>query len=347
MKRPAVLLAVLAFLVPAAAGRAGVGFGTIEESEEAKHAKAREQAEQYYKEGMQAVAEGNTERAVQRLLWVAKMGRQQVDSPYPEMAFNQLKVLAEQGARDLAVARELVAGEDMDAGLKELKRIARTYSGLWPAKEAGRFLGELDKDPRFQQALRSQSLQEDLDRARALEQEAEAILHPTPPAKVGAEGAGAEASPAASAAGSQGAAVSPETAAAPVETPTEPRPTTEPRPIGSGEPPMTEAARRAARLEKLLEAYALYERIVRQGAATETGREADAAMKRLQEDAAFADRLREVQAERQAREWLDLAVNYLRGGRLDLAREYFEKILGAYPDSPQAAEARAFLEDLK
>jgi len=337
MKRPAVLLAVLAFLVPAAAGRAGVGFGTIEESEEAKHAKAREQAEQYYKEGMQAVAEGNTERAVQRLLWVAKMGRQQVDSPYPEMAFNQLKVLAEQGARDLAVARELVAGEDMDAGLKELKRIARTYSGLWPAKEAGRFLGELDKDPRFQQALRSQSLQEDLDRARALEQEAEAILHPTPDAPGERDGERQVGLPPAEAGGS----------GAEPEPPAEPRPTTEPRPIGSGEPPMTEAARRAARLEKLLEAYALYERIVRQGAATETGREADAAMKRLQEDAAFADRLREVQAERQAREWLDLAVNYLRGGRLDLAREYFEKILGAYPDSPQAAEARAFLEDLK
>jgi len=346
MKRPAVLLAVLAVLVPAVAGRAGVGFGTIEESEEVKHAKAKEQAEQYYKEGMQAVAEGNTERAVQRLLWVAKMGRQRIDSPYPEMAFNQLKVLAEHGASDLAVARELVAGEGLDAGLKELKRIVRTYSGLWPAKEAGRFLRELEKDPRFQQALRSQSLQEDLDRARALEQEAEAILHPTTDAPGERDGERQVGLPPPEAGG--------------LGAEPEPQPTTEPRPSGSGESAggaptaaaetptqMTDEEREAARLQKLLEAYALYERIVRQGAATESGREAGAAMNRLQEDAAFADRLREVQAERQAREWLDLAVNYLRGGRLDLARKYFEKILGAYPDSPQAAEARAFLEDLK
>jgi len=33
--------------------------GTIEESEEVKHAKAKEQAEAYYKDGMQALAEGN------------------------------------------------------------------------------------------------------------------------------------------------------------------------------------------------------------------------------------------------------------------------------------------------
>ena len=320
MRRPVVLLAALVVLA-AGAARAGVGFGTIEESEEAKHAKAKEQAEQYYKEGMQALAEGNVERAVTRLLWVAKMGSQRIDSPYPEMAFNALKGLAEQGSRDLAVARELVAGEDMEAGLKELKRISRVYSGLWPAKEAGRFLRELEKDPRFQQALRSQSLQEDLERARALEQEAEAVLHPTPDALGEKENAQTGEFPPADTGGPEAAA----------ETPTE----------------MTDEERRAARLEKLLEAYALYERIVCQGAATESGREADAAMKRLQADAALAARLREVQAQRQAREWLDLAINYLRAGRADLAREYLEKIVKAYPDSPQADEARAFLKDLK
>jgi tetratricopeptide (TPR) repeat protein len=331
-------------VLAAGAARAGVGFGTIEESEEAKHAKAKEQAEQYYKEGMQALAEGNVERAVTRLLWVAKMGSQRIDSPYPEMAFNALKGLAEQGSRDLAVARELVAGEDMEAGLKELKRISRVYSGLWPAKEAGRFLRELEKDPRFQQALRAQSLQEDLERARALEQEAEALLHPTSDASGEGEQARPGESPPADAGASEVGA----------ETPTEPRPSGSGEsaggaPTAAAETPteMTDEERRAARLEKLLEAYALYERIVCQGAATESGREADAAMKRLQADAALAARLREVQAQRQAREWLDLAINYLRAGRADLAREYLEKIVKAYPDSPQADEARAFLKDLK
>ena len=170
-------LAVLASAGPRRAG-AGVRMGTIEETEEAKHAKAKEQAKAYYKDGMQALAEGNVARAVQRLLWVAKMGRMRIDSPYPEQAFEQLKILADRGAKDLAVARELVAGEDHAAGVKELRRITRVYLGLAPAKEAGRLLRELEKDPAFREAVLAQGLADDFEKARALEAEAEAILHP-------------------------------------------------------------------------------------------------------------------------------------------------------------------------
>ena len=313
MRRAAAMvlaLAVLAWAGPRRAG-AGVGMGTIEESEEVKHAKAKEQAEAYYKDGMQALAEGNVERAVQRLLWVANMGRMRIDSPYPEQAFEQLKILADQGAKDLAVARELVAGEDHAAGVKELRRITRVYLGLAPAKEAGRLLRELEKDPAFREAVLAQGLADDFEKARALEAEAEAILHP----------------PAAGAPGS------------------EPQPAEPPPP----EPPkeLTPEERQAKRLEKLVEAYALYDRVARQGGETEPAKAAAEAMARLRKDAAVAERLAKVEAERQAREWMGLATNYFKAGRFDLAREYCQKVLSAYPRSPEAEEARDLLEALK
>ena len=330
MRRAAAMVLALAVLAWAGRARAGVGMGTIEESEEVKHAKAKEQAEAYYKDGMQALAEGNVERAVQRLLWVAKMGRMRIDSPYPEQAFEQLKILADQGAKDLAVARELVAGEDHAAGVKELRRITRVYLGLAPAKEAGRLLRELEKDPAFREAVLAQGFAEDLEKARALEAEAEAILHPP-------------------------AAGAPESEPQPAEPP---GPESEPRPAGSGdveaggpaqEPPkeLTPEERQAKRLEKLVEAYALYDRIVRQGGETEPAKAAAEAMARLRKDAAVAERLAKVGAERQAREWMGLATNYFKAGRLDLARQYSEKVISSYPNSPEAGEARDLLEALK
>ena len=341
MRRAAAMmlaLAVLAWAGPRRAG-AGVSMGTIEESEEVKHAKAKEQAETYYKNGMQALAEGNVARAVQRLLWVAKMGRMRIDSPYPEQAFEQLKILADRGAKDLAVARELVAGEDHTAGVKELRRITRVYLGLAPAKEAGRLLRELEKDPAFREAVLAQGLADDLEKARALEAEAEAILHP--PASGAPESEPQSAEP--------------------------PAPEPEPRPVATGdstgragsgdveaggpapEPPkeLTPEERQAKRLEKKVEAYALYDRIVRQGGETEPAKAAAEAMARLRKDTAVAARLAKVGAERQAREWMGLATNYFKAGRLDLPRQYSEKIIASYPNSPEAEEARDLLEALK
>jgi tetratricopeptide (TPR) repeat protein len=330
MRRAAAMVLALAVLAWAGRARAGIGMGTIEESNEVKHARAKEQAETYYKDGMQALAEGNVERAVQRLLWVANMGRMRIDSPYPEQAFVQLKILADQGAKDLAVARELVAGEDHAAGVKELRRITRVYLGLAPAKEAGRLLRELEKDPAFREAVLAQGLAEDLEKARALEAEAEAILHP----------------PAAGAPESEPQSAEP------------PAPEPEPRPVGNGdveaggpaqEPPkeLTPEERQAKRLEKLVEAYALYDRIVRQGGETEPAKAAAEAMERLRKDAPVAERLAKVGAERQAREWMGLATNYFKAGRFDLARQYSEKVIASYPNSPEAEEARDLLEALK
>jgi tetratricopeptide (TPR) repeat protein len=193
----------------------------------------------------------------------------------------------------------------------------RVYLGLAPAKEAGRLLRELEKDPAFREAVLAQGLADDFEKARALEAEAEAILHP--PAEPLPPAAGAPES--------------------------EPQPAEPPAP----EPPkkLTPEARQAKRLEKLVEAYALYDRIVRQGGETEPAKAAAEAMARLRKEAAVAERLAKVEAERRAREWMGLATNYFKAGRFDLARQYSEKVIASYPNSPEAEEARDLLEALK
>jgi TolA-binding protein len=58
-------------------------------------------------------------------------------------------------------------------------------------------------------------------------------------------------------------------------------------------------------------------------------------------------RLDQAKTERKAKELLSLAENYFRAGRFDSAREYCRKILAAYPQTPQAADAKMLLERLK
>ena len=57
-------------------------------------------------------------------------------------------------------------------------------------------------------------------------------------------------------------------------------------------------------------------------------------------------RIRRSRLRDQAREWLGLATNYMRAGRIEKAREYFEKILAECPDTPPAREARGFLDGM-
>jgi len=51
-------------------------------------------------------------------------------------------------------------------------------------------------------------------------------------------------------------------------------------------------------------------------------------------------------AYRDCRTWLALADNYLSVGKSDKAREYLQKVVATYPDTPWAAEARTRLEKL-
>ncbi|MGB3087594.1 MAG: hypothetical protein WBC53_07710 [Phycisphaerae bacterium] len=312
--RPAILAGLLALCLSGSASP-GVQMGVVEESKETEHARLKARAEVRFKAGMKALAAGDTGRAVRTLLSVVQMSRMRIDSPYPEMAFNQLKVLTGRAAKELAVARELLAGEDLEAGLKELKRIVRTYSGLWPAKQAGRLLRGLKSDPGFRGALLAESLAEDLREAQALEEEAEAILHPSP---------------------------APETEDTGAETPDEDTGTD-----AGARKEMAEDERQAERLEQLAEAYEIYGRVRDLGGETAPAQEAAAAIERLEKDAALMARIREIKAEREASEWLGLAMNYLGAGRLDLAREQCEKILSKHPDAPEAAEAARLIEEMK
>jgi TolA-binding protein len=54
-----------------------------------------------------------------------------------------------------------------------------------------------------------------------------------------------------------------------------------------------------------------------------------------------------VDADAKARSLMKMADGYFGAGRLDLARQYCAKVISDYPQSQQAADARALLERLK
>ncbi len=305
------LAALVLALLAAPLARASVGFGVIEESDEVKHARLKQQAKDNYRAGMEALAAGKTSRGVRLLLWVAKA---RIDSPYPRQAFDELKKLTEVAAKELEVARELVGGEAPEAGLKELTRIKRTYLGLWPAKVAGRLMADLESDPTFRQVLVAERLLEQVDEARRLEARAEAVLHP--------DEADAEADPE--------AALAPDGSLVEV-----------------AEAELTPAQRQTRCRNLLIEAFGTYEKVVRQGPDTEAGKLAAAALARLQKKKDLADHIERVRRQRKTREWLDLATNYYRAGRLDLARDYCRKILAEADTGPHADEAKAMLASLE
>lgn len=323
----ACLLVALAALAAPAPARGGVGMGVIEEHPDAARERWREKAEETFKEGMKARAAGDQTNAVRFLLRCAKMESMRIDSPYPEKAFNELKIITEEARKELLVARDFLSGEAPTAGISELKRIARTYFGLFPAKEAGALLRQLEGDPKFQATLKAARLTEDLARAEALESEAAALAKPPDPAPQPAE--------------------SPEKPVS--KLPTKP-PEKKPEGVltaGVTEKELTAAERRAARIEKLAEAYEIYGRVAQEGADTDPGRKAAAARERLEKDAALMARIKRAQAAEEAREWLGLANNYFRAGRFESAKQYCMKILSEFPKTPQAAEAKRLLEAMK
>jgi len=350
---PALVFAEGGVRLPGAGGRVvvphgvrpGVSIGTIEEDPAVTHEKWKEQAEEDYKQGMEARAAGNQAEAVKYLLRAYDIGRRlRIDSPYPQKAADELTVITQEGLRELAVAREFLAGDEPEAGLLELKRITRTYLGLPPAIQAGAQLRQLEQDPRFQVRLREERLAEQLARAEALEAEAAALAgKPDGGAKPAADlsrrspGAKPEAAPDADPPASQA-----------TQLPTEPPPAL-PHGVSSAgvtERPLTEAERRQRRLDCLAQAYEIYVRVAGSGEGTDVGKKAEAARLRLEQDADLMVRIRQARAEDQAQGWLSLGLNYMRAGRIDTARSYFEKIVAECPGTPQAREARGMLDGM-
>jgi tetratricopeptide (TPR) repeat protein len=308
-------------LLLAAAGplRAGVGMGTIEEDQETRKAKIRQQVEDWYKAGMKARAAGNMADAVKNLIWAAKT---RCDTDIPELAFKELEVISADAKKELDVARQLAGGEEPAAGLDELKRITRVYMGLGVAKDSGALMRQLEADPSFQAKLRSGRLTVELKKAEALEVQAEAIVKPPAAEKPPAEKPPAPDVPQ--------AGKTPGVIAAAVK---------------SRE--MTEAERKVARMDLLGQAYEIYGRIAQQGGDTDPGRKAAAARSRLEKDAELVARIKAVDADAKARSLMKLADGYFGAGRLDLARQYCTKVIAEYPQSQQAADARALLARMK
>ncbi|MFO8012004.1 MAG: tetratricopeptide repeat protein [Phycisphaerae bacterium] len=354
MKRTlAILAAALALGLVASTVRAGIGIGTVEEDPEVTHEKWKRKAEEDYKTGMEALAAGKTGQAVKFLMRAYDIGRRyRIDSPYPQKAADELVKLSREGLRELDVARDLVGGEAPRAGLLELKRITRTYLGLQPARQAGALLRQLEGAPTFQARLRASELAEQLARAEALETRAAALAAEADLDDVrGKEAGGGE-----RASGTKPAESAPESAPEPAaEAAGHPHPSrssalpTEP-PLPDGvdaadvaERSLSPSEREARRLDLLAEAHTIYARVAEAGKGTEVGTNAEAARRRLEQDADLMARIRRARQQDQAREWLSLGTNYMRAGRMDKAREFFQKIVAECPDTPQAREARGFL----
>jgi tetratricopeptide (TPR) repeat protein len=337
--------------------------GTIEEDPRVTHEKWKRKAEDDYKQGMEARAAGKKADAVKFLMRAFVIGRQyRIDSPYPQKAADALEELSKEGMRELDVARDLATGEAPEAGILELRRITRTYLGLPPARLAGSLLRQLEKDPRFQARIREAEFADQLDHARDLEAKAAALAQPAEarqgtdkpdPEPATGESTGAETAvsggehgrtrPAGAPASSEPSAE----AAGQADLPDGP-----PLPEGVGaldldERPLTPAERAARRLELLAEAHAIYARLAETAKGTEVAKKAEAARAALEEDADLMQRIRRARARDQAREWLSLGTNYMRAGRMDRAREFLEKILAECPDTPEAREARGFLNAMK
>jgi tetratricopeptide (TPR) repeat protein len=303
----------------------GVGTGVIEDDPQALHEAYKKRAENDYTDAAKALAAGDMETAVRLFIRVVEMSKMHIDSPYPQRAYEQLGAIVEQAQKELEVARQLLAGEDPAAGLLELKRIARVYMGLNPAKAAATLGRQLEVDPAFQATLRAGRLKVDLQRAAALETEAESLGQP--PAADTAPSAAPSAAPATST--GSGQATVPAAGAVTV------RPKV-----------MTEAERAAARLDRLTEAYEIYGRVAQLGGDTDVGKQAAAARTRLEADAGLMARIQALQVERKARQYLSLADGYFKSNRFDLARQYCMKIIEECPKTPQAADAKALMEHL-
>jgi len=303
----------------------GVSTGVIEDDPQALHEAYKKKAENDYKDALKALASGDMETAVRLFIRVVEMSKMRIDSPYPQRAYEQLGAIVEQAQKELDVARQLVAGEDPAAGLSELKRITRVYMGLNPAKAAGMLLRQLDADPAFQATLRAGRLKVDLQRAAALEAEAESLGQAPATGPTASEGP------------------IPPPAAAPSAAPAK---VTAAGAVTVRQKEMTAAERSAARLDRLTEAYEIYGRIVQLGGGTEPAIQAAAARARLEADTALMARIQVLQTERKARQYLSLADGYFKSGRFDLARQYCMKILSECPKTPQAADAKALLEHM-
>lgn len=297
-------LAALVVLTGVSTAAGGVGMGVIEKSPAQKEAERKEKVKEFYEEGMQALAEGRTQRAVRSLLWAAKSN---VDSPYPRKAFDELKKLRDQAARELEVARELISGKEAKEGVKELRRIMVTYAGLGPAKTAGHMLRELENDPKFREALLSYRLAEKLQEAVKLEAEAAA--------QADLDAAGT---------------------ANPLDAMEE----------GDGESESDAEADRK-RVDLLTKAWTIYERITEMGPETEPGREAAKALARLKTDTTLVARIERRRQEQKAAGWMSMAATYYQAGRMDLAKDYCLKIIKECPKAPQTERAKAMIESIR
>ena len=93
-------------------------------------------------------------------------------------------------------------------------------------------------------------------------------------------------------------------------------------------------------------AYQRFKEIVAQFPGTEAAQTAAAAVANYEKDPAFVKNVANVQNESKAKAALGLADSYKGAGRTDLARKKYQEVIEQYPDTPQAAKAKAGIAEL-
>ena len=94
-------------------------------------------------------------------------------------------------------------------------------------------------------------------------------------------------------------------------------------------------------------AIALYEQIVKGYEKADCFAAAKARLEALKADKAIMADVRNKEAERECRSWLQMADNYQKAGLVDKAREYLQKILDKYADTDWGVKAKERLAALK
>ncbi len=103
----------------------------------------------------------------------------------------------------------------------------------------------------------------------------------------------------------------------------------------------------AVQADDLVAAYGLYRTLAQQFPDLPEGTEAAAELVEWEADQELMTRVRGLQAEKEARQWMTLADNFLANDHYSEAMQYYQKVVEKYPDTEVAAQAEAKLEEAR
>lgn len=231
-----------------------------------------------------------------------------VDQPSADELLKILQKLQDEGQQQFDAASKLYDNKQYDQAIKQLTVVWQTFNGLPSGQRASEMLKAAEKEPAVRQFLQ--------------EAKASAMLAMFD--------------------------VNLQRALQPATRPAS-QPTTGPATAPASQPILPDS--RVDRIlllpvDKQLEMVERLEQIVHLYAAVPSGQAADKDLKALQADKKLQESLAHRKAERQADGALSKADMYSTSGLRDKAIEYYRDVIQQFPNTPQAAKAKAALASL-